>query len=527
MNVLIIDDQVNVVHGMVRGINWQKLHIDRVLTANNADQAKAIITKEKVDIMLCDIEMPGDDGLSLFRWTKSYDSRIECIFLTVHADFEFAKEALRLGSFDYILQPASYEEIEASLKKVMSQIRSKVEIRKYSSYGKSFYESKNIFLEGFLKDWLIGNDMAMESVIKNLEKFHIYITPDTLSAYCIFHIIRWNEYSKKFENSLLKYAFSNILSELFEKYGIKLLLVQLETETYGALFYMDSSERISRGQAKKALERFISVCLEFYGCIIVCYLSDFVKFHCIADQIHIVKSLQKDNVALCEGVFVQRKNLEARPQDLSLKMDEWPRKLGGGETEEVKKAVLEYMDHQQWNFKILKQFYMDFMQTVFKACEQCGISNHQIFEEIGNFDEYLNAYQSVDTMKRLIIQVTDFFHRRHIQSDDNYIEPVIQYIHCNIEKDIQRKELASLVNLNEDYLSRIFKKEKGISLKEYIILEKMRTAQNLLMNTNFSIGMIGAKVGFDNFSYFSQTYKKIMGKTPTEEREQRDTAEGL
>ena len=130
-------------------------------------------------------------------------------------------------------------------------------------------------------------------------------------------------------------------------------------------------------------------------------------------------------------------------------------------------------------------------------------------------------------MKRLIIQVTDFFHRRHIQSDDNYIEPVIQYIHCNIEKDIQRKELASLVNLNEDYLSRIFKKEKGISLKEYIILEKMRTAQNLLMNTNFSIGMIGAKVGFDNFSYFSQTYKKIMGKTPTEEREQRDTAEGL
>lgn len=123
MNVLIIDDQVNVVHGMVRGINWQKLHIDRVLTANNADQAKAIITKEKVDIMLCDIEMPGDDGLSLFRWTKSYDSRIECIFLTAHADFEFAKEALRLGSFDYILQPASYEEIEASLKKVFMKVK--------------------------------------------------------------------------------------------------------------------------------------------------------------------------------------------------------------------------------------------------------------------------------------------------------------------------------------------------------------------------------------------------------------------
>lgn len=80
-------------------------------------------------------------------------------------------------------------------------------------------------------------------------------------------------------------------------------------------------------------------------------------------------------------------------------------------------------------------------------------------------------------------------------------------------------ELAQVVNLNEDYLSRIFKKEKGIALKEYIILEKMRTAQNLLHNTTFSISMIGAKVGFGNFSHFSQTYKKVMGKTPAEERE--------
>lgn len=47
----------------------------------------------------------------------------------------------------------------------------------------------------------------------------------------------------------------------------------------------------------------------------------------------------------------------------------------------------------------------------------------------------------------------------------------------------------------------------------------MRTAQNLLHNTTFSISMIGAKVGFGNFSHFSQTYKKVMGKTPAEERE--------
>ena len=51
-----------------------------------------------------------------------------------------------------------------------------------------------------------------------------------------------------------------------------------------------------------------------------------------------------------------------------------------------------------------------------------------------------------------------------------------------------------------------------------IIREKMKLARDLLRTTNFSIGTIAAKVGFDHFSHFSMTYKKIMGVTPMEER---------
>lgn len=526
MNVLIIDDQVNVVNGMVRGVDWKKLRIDKVYTANNAEQAREILTKEKIDIMLCDIEMPGDDGLSLFRWTKAYDSRVECIFLTAHADFEFAKEALRLGSCDYILQPAPYKDIEEAIQKVILKIERKAENLKYSSYGKSIWESKNLFLEGFLKDWLSGNEIDIKTVIENLRKFQINVTASTEAAYGILQIISWNETSEKLESRLLKYAFSNILSELLEKYCIKVLLMQTEAETYGLLLYRDETDVKNRQsipytQVKKELEKFIGLCMEFYGCMAACYLSDFSQVSHISKLQQAVKNLQRDNVMLCGGVYCPKKNFEIKHQGMDIKMDSWPRKLAGGETDEVKKDALQWLDNKNWNFDILKQFYMEFMQIVFKACEQSNRSNYEIFEEKGNFEEFLTAYHSVDTMKKMVIQVTDFFQRQCIQNDDNYVENVIQYIHCNIEKDIQRKDLAAVVNLNEDYLSRIFKKEKGIALKEYIILEKMRTAQNLLVNTNFSVSMIGAKVGFDNFSYFSQTYKKIMGKTPTEERENR------
>ena len=56
-------------------------------------------------------------------------------------------------------------------------------------------------------------------------------------------------------------------------------------------------------------------------------------------------------------------------------------------------------------------------------------------------------------------------------------------------------------------------------MKEFIISEKMKVARNLLRNTTFSIGVIATKVGFSNFSYFTQLYKKTMGRTPAEDRD--------
>ncbi len=72
--------------------------------------------------------------------------------------------------------------------------------------------------------------------------------------------------------------------------------------------------------------------------------------------------------------------------------------------------------------------------------------------------------------------------------------------------------------MNPDYISRQFKNETGIPLKEYIVRQKMESARALLQNTGLPIGVVAAKMGYDNFSYFSQVYRKVMGVSPTEER---------
>lgn len=106
MNLLIVDDEVVTIKGMMDGIDWKACGIDgSIWTAYSAERARQILMAQQVDILLCDIEMPGDNGLDLLRGIRAENQEIACIFLTCHASFEFAQEAIALGSIDYILKP--------------------------------------------------------------------------------------------------------------------------------------------------------------------------------------------------------------------------------------------------------------------------------------------------------------------------------------------------------------------------------------------------------------------------------------
>ena len=107
------------------------------------------------------------------------------------------------------------------------------------------------------------------------------------------------------------------------------------------------------------------------------------------------------------------------------------------------------------------------------------------------------------------------------QPDDAEQTPVrraMDYIRRNIDRDLSRTDIAEAIYLNPEYLSRLFKRETGSSLNDYIITEKMRAAQALLGDTNIPVSIIATKVGYSNFSYFSQVFKKYTGLSPLEYR---------
>ncbi len=187
MNVLVIDDQPEVVRGLLSGVNWQRAETGRVYPAYSVKEAQGIFLREEVDILLCDIEMPPNNGFELLRWARERKPEVGCIFLTAHAEFGYAQEALKLGTFDYILQPAPYEEIEDALIRAAGKLQETAKLRRYYEYED--YRSSTPRQDTALEEDPGPVRRAMEYVRRNLDKElsraqiaeAIFLSPEYLS----------------------------------------------------------------------------------------------------------------------------------------------------------------------------------------------------------------------------------------------------------------------------------------------------------------------------------------------------------
>lgn len=111
-SILLIDDEIVALNALETRIPWHKYGVDKVYKAFSMQQAQKLFQEYAIDIMFCDIEMPQGNGLELFEWVKSFYPYVECVYVTCHADYDYMRQALKLGSFDYILKPVDEEDVD-------------------------------------------------------------------------------------------------------------------------------------------------------------------------------------------------------------------------------------------------------------------------------------------------------------------------------------------------------------------------------------------------------------------------------
>ncbi|MDO4285465.1 MAG: response regulator [Eubacteriales bacterium] len=141
MRLMIVDDEVFAIQGIMDGVNWEVLPFQEIRKAGSYTQAVELLSKETVDVLLCDIEMPDESGLELIDWVNAHCPDTVCMILSCHDEFDFARQAVRLQCFDYILKPVRYEALTQALQRACGEWKDKHRQAQLEGYGQIYIDA--------------------------------------------------------------------------------------------------------------------------------------------------------------------------------------------------------------------------------------------------------------------------------------------------------------------------------------------------------------------------------------------------
>ena len=525
MTVLVIDDQIHVVDGILSEVDWDRLGIETVWKAYSAAEAKGILLLNQVDIMLCDIEMPGENGLSLLKWTLDQGMETECIFLTAHADFVYARTAMQLGSFDYILQPARYEDIENAILRVKQRIKEKRDQKKYYSYGKTLFEERDRITDQLIGEWYQEpeNGGCCRKLLEDMQKMGKPVCNTSPARLLLCQVLKWNNAAS--DRELFRNSCANILEELLQEWEQKAHIGSLNQEEYIFILYGTVQKQPESTKMWEILRKFFSAAGQFFSCDMALYVGNMVMFEDMPCELAVIRQLKEDNVARRSGVY-RAENGEDRvePQIRQPDFRTWEKLLLQGMGKQVYEDAMRYLqelsDADCLNAGNLQKFYSDFYRVICLAEERTDTAWEDIFPEEEQRQTALHAYETLQDMQLFLKTVTSYFSGEEVDAGRavGQVDAIKEYIYHHLDSDIRREDIAVAVFMNPNYVSRLFKKVEGISLKEFIVQEKMKMARALLLNSQLPVSIVALKVGYSNFSHFSQVYRKFFGVSPTDER---------
>ena len=131
LKVFLVEDEIVMREGIKKNIQWEKEGFEFVGDASDGELAYPLIQKTKPDILITDIRMPFMDGLELSRLVKQELPDIKIMILSGYDEFEYAKEAIKIGITDYLVKPISGAKLLEAVKKVAQVIEEEKEQKEF------------------------------------------------------------------------------------------------------------------------------------------------------------------------------------------------------------------------------------------------------------------------------------------------------------------------------------------------------------------------------------------------------------
>ena len=523
MNLLLVDDEYYSLEGLRTSIEHMQLDIEHIFCAYSMQNAQEFYESNQIDIMISDIEMPKGSGLELLQWVRDQEFSTVTIFLTSYANFNYASNAIKLQSIDYLLKPIDTEQLHNCMLNAIHRVRQLETQEAYREKSKFWDVSRKKLEEQFWNDLclqIIPPDS--EQIIKELKSYHL---PQTL-LHQNYYIALLQAYIKKEEDrweiNLYEYAIKNVVFEVLEKFHINPVLTRVNEKQY--LLCIPSNEITDRSQHEKICNQLLRSLVNSLPGLFQVYLGSLAPLQDIGSSYQRLLNYAYNNInEECKVFDITQPKSENYSRNIP-SLNEWSNLLMQNKKEEVKEQAMRYLTEllksNMASRSDLVKFNHDFMQVIYSILEKNGESAHRLFDNSTSEQIFDQACNSIEAMKKWVLHAIDVFSDclSTINQSETSIELIKKYIREHLEDDLNRKKLAALVFLSPDYLSHVFSERTGESLTTFILNERIKRAKELLLLSNHSIRDIALSSGFPNISYFSRQFKSLTGKTPQEYR---------
>lgn len=535
IKVFLVEDEMVIRRGIKNSIDWEKEGYIFCGEASDGELAYPMIIKEKPDILITDIRMPFMDGLELCKLVKEELPNIKILILSGYDEFDYAKEAIRLGVTEYLLKPISSGKLLEALNGVSESIRREKEdkdlVRKYMEEMRENTEHEK---QKFFEQMIAGN-LSMADALETGKKYEMNLSAGMYNL-LLFRFTLGEENRKSGE----------LLGEA--EYAIKKLTERLEyvfefqrdVEGWAFLLMADNEEQMS--ERVKELSKDLEEIMKNYSTI--AYFGGIGKP--VARLRELEESFREAERALAAR-FTMELNRIISVEDIRMAQNvdtlddieitsfgeiEKTRTmlekfLNNGAEDEIDEFVDVYINElPEENLKsvLMRQYIiMDAYIVMMSFCEKIeGIEG----EMQAQSEELKNSMKTIQTLEEIknyirmllkkIIGVRDTISGRRYSDIIEIAKDQIRKTYMSDE--ISLNTIAAEVGMSPSYFSSIFSKEMGKTFVEYLTEIRMDRAKELLMCSSMKTSEIGYEVGYKDPHYFSYIFKKTQNCTPKEFR---------
>lgn len=506
INVIIAEDQQLILKDLCNKISKLDNDINIVSTARNGEEAYEKILLHKPDIVFTDIGMPLLSGLEMIQKLKAENLNTRFVIISGYKDFEYAREAIKMGVDEYLLKPIVIEDI----KKILDSLKSKLTMKKQD------------YLQHAINKLINSTVNESKSINIDFNYSNYYVALFVAGPYSNFTIDcatpfydTWNEVD------ILK------ISQKYITDDNKFFLTsgQNRNEIVGILATNNNID-YNYATFKNLCNEVSSICNYKNIPITVGVSRPLKHISNIGVTSQIVRTIIKKKIVYCKtNILDCSKDKIHLHKFRTFISDDIEKKfrfiIKNNHKDSFTKecfSLLQYLENNDaTQMEVEKCF-----KTIIDLFNINSINNNYVSDIYLELDECICSSKNyIEFASRLNILFSKLIdeHNKSTESNNsmnNIIEASKEYIKNHFSEDINVNDIANLFSISPTYFSKLFKKEVGIPPVVYINKYRIEKACYYFNNTDFTVKEVAELCGYSDPFYFSKAFKSIVGIPPKE-----------